>query len=138
MLELATKGIFIYKDKFYQQIDGVTMGSPLGPTLANFFLAEIETRLLETNLNFFPKVYYQYVDDIFAVFDSKKDCSKFFDLLNKQHKNLNFTMEKSLNANSLPFLDVHIELIIATILIPGSGENLLILEFFLISRLFVR
>ena len=36
LLNLATKGIFLYKDKLYQQIDGVSMGSPLGPTIANF------------------------------------------------------------------------------------------------------
>ena len=34
---MATQGLFMYNDKLYKQIDGVTMGSPLGPTLANFF-----------------------------------------------------------------------------------------------------
>ena len=47
LLNLATKGTFLYKDKLHQQIDGVSMGSPLGPTIANFFLAETETRLLQ-------------------------------------------------------------------------------------------
>ena len=32
MLEKATSGMFLYKDKLYRQIDGVAMGSPLGPT----------------------------------------------------------------------------------------------------------
>ena len=49
LLNLATKGIFLYKDKLYHQIDGVSMGSPLGPTIANFFLAETETCLLNSN-----------------------------------------------------------------------------------------
>ena len=66
LLNLATKGIFLYKDKLYQQIDGVSMGSPLGPTIANFFLAETETRLLQQQLNSAPKVYFRYVDDIVA------------------------------------------------------------------------
>ena len=30
----------------YKQIDGVTMGSPLGPTLANFFLGQLEEKYL--------------------------------------------------------------------------------------------
>ena len=37
----ATQGLFLYKDELYQQINGVTMESPLGPTLANFFMADL-------------------------------------------------------------------------------------------------
>ena len=29
---------FIFDNKFYKQIDGFAMGSPLGPTMANAFL----------------------------------------------------------------------------------------------------
>ena len=38
LLRLVNQGMFLYKDKLYQQHDGVSMGSPLAPTLANFFL----------------------------------------------------------------------------------------------------
>ena len=34
----------------YQQIDGVTMGSPLGPTLANILVGFYETKLF-SNVN---------------------------------------------------------------------------------------
>ena len=40
LLRIATTGMFMYKDKLFQQIDGVAVGSPLGPTLANFSLAK--------------------------------------------------------------------------------------------------
>ena len=36
LMEFATSGMFLYNDRLYKQTDGVTMGSPLGPTLANF------------------------------------------------------------------------------------------------------
>ena len=108
LLNLATKGIFLYKDKLYQQIDGVLMGSPLGPTIANFFLAETETRLLQQQLNSAPKVYFRYVDDIFAIFNNEADNMEFLDRLNSQHKNLQFTMEKS--TNTLPFLDMELKI----------------------------
>ena len=29
---------FLFNDFYYKQVDGVAMGSPLGPTLANLFL----------------------------------------------------------------------------------------------------
>ena len=38
LMFMATQRLFMYNDKLYKQIDGVTMESPLGPTLANFFL----------------------------------------------------------------------------------------------------
>ena len=39
LLELATKeSIFMFNNSLYSQIDGVAMGSPLGPTLANVFM----------------------------------------------------------------------------------------------------
>ena len=48
------------------------MGSPLGPTLANFCLAYFEGKLLEDSFDkpFFPVLYLRYVDDIFCVFRS--------------------------------------------------------------------
>ena len=37
LLQITTGSYFLHQGKLYCQIDGVTMGSPLGPTLANFF-----------------------------------------------------------------------------------------------------
>ena len=39
LMKIATGGLFMHQDRFYTQTDGVAMGNPLGPTLANFFLA---------------------------------------------------------------------------------------------------
>ena len=41
LMFMATQGLFMYDNKLYKQVDGVTMGSPFGPTLANFFLGYI-------------------------------------------------------------------------------------------------
>ena len=39
LLTVVTKeSFFIFNSKFYKQIDGVTMGSPLDPALANIFI----------------------------------------------------------------------------------------------------
>ena len=48
LLSLATKkSYFIFNELLYKQIDGVAMGSPLGPTLANAFLCFYEKKWLE-------------------------------------------------------------------------------------------
>ena len=39
LLNVATKELFfMFNNKFYTQIDGVAMGSPLRPALANIFV----------------------------------------------------------------------------------------------------
>ena len=44
MLHLAVLGVeFSFDGKMYKQIDGVVMGSPLGPILANIFVGYLES-----------------------------------------------------------------------------------------------
>ena len=107
LLRLTCEGLFLYNDCLYKQIDGVAMGSPLGPTLANFFLAHIETKKLLDSSMCPPKFYSRFVDDCFAVFDSDISSLSFLNLLNSQHKNIKFTMESAVQCIS--FLDVSIK-----------------------------
>ena len=52
MLSFITKeNVILFDQKYYGQIDGVAMGSPLGPSLANIFLWHHETLLLKTVQN---------------------------------------------------------------------------------------
>ena len=102
-----TQGLFLYKDEPYQQINGVTMGSPLGPTLASFFMANLETKLINKLQTSKPKLYLRYVDNIFEIFDNQEACSSFFRQLNAQHPDIKFTVEQS--TTTLSFLDVEIK-----------------------------
>ena len=46
LLFLATKECyFLFNDSLYKQIDGVSMGSCLGPSLANIFMCYIENKI---------------------------------------------------------------------------------------------
>ena len=92
---------FIFNSKFYNQIDGVAMGSPLAPVLANIFMGFHESKWLnEYNLNK-PKFYLRYVDDVLATVNNEQDS------LNNKHPNIKFTIEKQIN-HSIAFLDVFI------------------------------
>ena len=45
LLGVATKGqLFQFNGSLYEQINGVAMGSPLGPLLANVFMLSIEEK----------------------------------------------------------------------------------------------
>ena len=81
------ESFFIFDGKIYEQCDGVAIGSPLGPTLANAFMCHFENICLENcPSRFKPIVYRQFVDDTFLPFRSKDHVEQFRDYLNKQHK----------------------------------------------------
>ena len=102
----TTKALFRCPEgKLYNQINGIAMGSPLGPTFANFYMGSIENKILE-NLETKPKIYCRYVDDIFIVVRNEDE------ILSLKHKMeedsvLKFTYEIGIG-NKIPFLDVDV------------------------------
>ena len=64
----ASETHFTFNGSIYDQIDGVAMGSPLTPVLANLFMGSHEQNWIEQTTNVKPIFYERYVDDIIAVF----------------------------------------------------------------------
>ena len=105
LLKISTQQTpFAFKGKNYLQTDGVSMGSPLGPTFANFYMADLESSLLSQDKISNPVKYFRYVDDIFAIFNSPIHVRYFIQRL-KNRSVLNFTHEAMVN-NKFNFLDV--------------------------------
>ena len=109
LLVLSTKGsVFYFNGSYYRQRDGVAMGSPLGPALANAFLCHHEQRWLDDcPLSFAPVFYARYVDDIFVLLRSRLHVTELSTYLSSKHPNINFTFEVE-EDGVLPFLDVKI------------------------------
>jgi len=109
LLKLATKqSFFLFNNNFYIQKDGVAMGNPLGPTLANAFLCFYEKKWLKDCPKSCRPIYYKrYVDDIFVLFENMNKAEKFKTFLNKKHKNMSFTLEVEKD-NKLSFLDIDV------------------------------
>ena len=95
---------FQFKGKFYRQKEGLAMGSPLSPFLADLFMGDFETHMV-TAFPWMFKFWVRYVDDIFAIVHEKhiEDSLK---LLNLQDKNIKFTSELEDQKQALPFLDL--------------------------------
>ena len=103
-----SESLILFDQQFYKQHDGVAMGSPLGPTLANVFLCYHEKIWLQNcPSEFKPVIYRRYVDDTFLLFRLKHHIEKIRNCLNCQHKNIKFTSETE-NENSISFLDIKI------------------------------
>ena len=94
---------FSLNNEMYRQKDGVAMGSPIGPTLANIFMGHLESEYFRTYGK--PGMYYRYVDDCFILFKTQEECNDMFNHFNNLHKSITFTMEVEENG-CLPFLDV--------------------------------
>ncbi|XP_065680545.1 uncharacterized protein LOC136094510 [Hydra vulgaris] len=79
-INISTSGShFLFGGKYYNQADGVAMGSPLVPILANIFVGFHEQTWIN-NCSFTAPFFI--------------NAQEFFKHLNEQHKNLKFTMEK--------------------------------------------
>ena len=91
--------------RLYEQTDGVTMGSPLGPLMANAFPCSIEEKLEHDNK--LPEFYRWYVDDTLATMKNVPAAEAFLTTRNNCHPSINFTMELA-SDNKLPFSGMEI------------------------------
>ncbi|XP_044752692.1 uncharacterized protein LOC123312368 isoform X1 [Coccinella septempunctata] len=111
LLDLVLKqNFFQFENKYYCQVDGLSMGSSISPFLSEAFMSKFEQNLSRTSL-FLKHIlkWYRYVDDVFAIFrGTHGQLMSFLDLLNSLHPSIKFTCELEVN-DRLPFLDLIIE-----------------------------
>ena len=100
LFEFATSGRhFLFDSSYYDQIDGVAMGSPLGPVFANVFVGFHEKRWL-VNSNF---VMFYFIADMLMILLACLILSKMpmsflnFSLLNILTLNSHLKMKKMTN-----------------------------------------
>ena len=109
LLQVCTQETpFNHKNQQYLQIDGVSMGSPLGPTFADFYMSNLEGLLLNQSKVSNPVTYLRYVDDIFVIFNSKSHIHHFVRRM-KNNSKLKFTHE-AMTGTSFNFLDLNLKI----------------------------
>ena len=69
LLVCTTETIFRHPNgDLYKQVDGVAMGSPLGPLFANYYMGNLETQVMSSlSPDLTPVAYCRYVDDVFLL-----------------------------------------------------------------------
>jgi hypothetical protein len=107
ILDSSTKTIFSLNGVYYKQTDGVSMGSPLGPTLANIIMTEFETVIVKPLINSGIMVFYKrYVDDT-LVLAKPSDIEHILNTFNTFDSQIQFTVDQFPD-NDIHFLDIQI------------------------------
>ena len=105
--DACSKTAFTFNDKIYKKIDGVSMGSPLGPLLANIFMTELEKDIIQKLIDKkFIKFYIRYVDDTLLL-GKDEDIDPILKELNSYNKNIKFTVDRFIN-EEVHFLNIKI------------------------------
>ena len=126
ILDACSKTAFSFNNKFYKQIDGVSMRSPLGSVLANIIMAELESTVVKELVDkSIIKLYMRNVDDTLLLV-KEKDIPPGFEIRTGSQKFpaviLIFPATKSLKTLKFPVR-------YSEVLIDISTEELLYIQF---------
>jgi hypothetical protein len=71
---VLTTSYFTFNGQFYGKTDGVAIGSPLFPVMANFYMEDYEKAALESPLPLIkPRCSFRYVEDTFIIWPHGPD-----------------------------------------------------------------
>ena len=87
-------------DGFYRQTDGLAMGSPPAPLIANGWLSQYDPQIREN-----AKLYDRYMDDILRSIKRTEVRQKLAEI-NSYHPYLKFTIEEENEQSAVPFRDM--------------------------------
>ncbi|XP_057290128.1 uncharacterized protein LOC130612790 [Hydractinia symbiolongicarpus] len=92
--------VLLSHDGYYKQIDGLAMGSPPAPLLANGWLSKFDSILKDDAV-----LYSRHMDDVLRNIERNRIDEKLLQI-NDLHPSLKFTIEKEGKNTSIPFLDM--------------------------------
>ena len=93
---------FLFQGKYYEQVQGAAMGSPIIPLIANIFMEEFEVQAL-SSFPYPPSLWLRFVDDTFVI-NKAEHSQELLQHINNQDPHIQFTVEPT-QQDSLPFLD---------------------------------
>ena len=100
---------FRHFDGLFQQNEGATMGSSLGPVAANLFMAHLETLAFQMALDCdlkVPSLWLRFVDDVLIFWPhSEEELLSFVNFVNEMRPSIHFNLDQQTDGQ-LPFLDV--------------------------------
>lgn len=107
------QNFFSFNGETYYQNEGLAMGSPLSPILADIFMHNFESTYIIKNQKYKNNLiyYYRYVDDILILWSGTTiDLMEFVTYLNTLHQTIKFTAELENDQKQINFLDLTISI----------------------------
>ena len=86
-----THTYFLFQGKYYEQVQGAAMGSPISPLIANIFMEEFEVKALQSFPNS-PSLWLRFVDDTFVI-NKAEHSQDLLQHINNQDPHIQFTVE---------------------------------------------
>ena len=93
---------FSFQNKFYEQVEGAPMGSPVSPIVANLYMECFERKALRSAIH--PQALFRFVDDTWVI-QKQAHKQEFLEHLNKVDPAIKFAVEENQDNGAIPFLD---------------------------------
>ena len=104
---VLTLNCFTFSGEIFKQINGVAMGTKMGPNYANLFVGYVEEQIFNQFDGPKPELFGRYIDDCLgATSCTKEELERFIGFVNSFHPALKFTWE--ISETSVTFLDINI------------------------------
>ena len=118
---VLTLNCFSFAGSYYKQINGVAMGTKMGPSYANLFEGYIEHQFFKQYNGPKPDLYRRYIDDrVGATSSTREELNQFITAVDSFLPALKYTWE--ISDTSLAFLDIKF-LSKATVYAPVCTTN---------------
>ena len=93
---VLTLNCFTFSGEIFKQINGVAMGTKMGPNYANLFVGYVEEQIFNQFDGPKPELFGRYIDDCLgATSCTKEELERFIGFVNSFHPALKFTWEIS-------------------------------------------
>ena len=117
IMTLLKSNTLKFGERFFHQIKGTAMGTPMPVNFANLFMAKFETEMLADYKKKFkklPTVWLRYIDDIFFTWDYDETSLKHFinfcnNYSSNQNMKSNITFTADYSTSEVYFLDTKIK-----------------------------
>ena len=105
---------FSFQGKYFEQLEGAAMGSPLSTIVANLYMESFEIEAIRSAPHP-PYLLKRFVDDTFTIIKSSQK-NEFLEHINSIDKHIQFTAEDLRSDGAMPFLDI--------LITPGKDGSL--------------
>ena len=95
---------FSFQGKYFEQLEGAAMGSPISPIVANLYMESFEVKAIRSAPHH-PYLWKRFVDDTFTIIESSQK-NGFLEHISSIDTHIQFTREDQRSDGAMPFLDI--------------------------------